>query len=63
MLVLPQKGALPRCVTLRSYVASETSSLFPQFPIADWVEQAINRAWTMGSLQALEELEASVMKQ
>ncbi|MBE9157938.1 Uma2 family endonuclease [Nodosilinea sp. LEGE 06152] len=42
------------------YVASDTSPLFPHFPIAGWVEQAVSRAWTVGSLQALEELEASV---
>lgn len=40
------------------YVQSETSPLFPQLPMVDWVEQAINQAWTVGSLQALEELEA-----
>jgi Uma2 family endonuclease len=44
------------------YVPSETSPLFPQFPIAEWVEQAVSRAWTVGSLQALEELEASARR-
>ncbi len=45
------------------YVQSETSPLFPGLPIAAWVEQAISRAWEAGSLQALEELEASLRKQ
>jgi Uma2 family endonuclease len=45
---------------LGDYVQSPTSSLFPELPIIEWVEQAIARAWVVGSLQALEELEAIV---
>lgn len=45
---------------VEGYAASDTSPLFPHLPIRAWVEQAINRAWTMGSLQALEDLEASI---
>jgi Uma2 family endonuclease len=39
------------------YIASETSAIFPTLPIIEWVQQAVNRAWMVGSLQALEELE------
>jgi Uma2 family endonuclease len=39
------------------YVASETSMIFPTLPIIQWVQQAVDRAWIVGSLQALEELE------
>jgi Uma2 family endonuclease len=42
------------------YRQSDTSPLFPQWPIADWVEQAVQRGWVVGSLQALEELEANL---
>lgn len=42
---------------LGEYVQSETSEIFPQLPIGEWVEQAIDRAWTVGSLIALEEVE------
>ena len=40
------------------YIQSPTSGIFPDLPIIEWVEQAIARAWVVGSLQALEELEA-----
>lgn len=39
------------------YVASGTSAIFPTLPIVEWVQQAVDRAWIVGSLQALEELE------
>jgi Uma2 family endonuclease len=39
------------------YVPSSTSQIFPQFPIMEWVNRAVERAWVVGSLQALEELE------
>ncbi len=39
------------------YVQSQTSEIFPELPIVEWVEQAIDRAWTVGSLAALEEVE------
>jgi Uma2 family endonuclease len=39
------------------YVLSERSGIFPQFPIGPWIDQAIERAWVVGSLQALEEVE------
>jgi Uma2 family endonuclease len=42
---------------LGEYVVCEASGLFPTMPIVDWVEGAIDRAWTVGSLQALEEIE------
>ncbi|NJL49108.1 MAG: Uma2 family endonuclease [Leptolyngbyaceae cyanobacterium SM2_5_2] len=42
------------------YRPVEASPLFPQMPIAVWIEQAISRAWAVGSLQALEEVEASL---
>jgi hypothetical protein len=40
------------------YVPSVTSGVFPQLPIVEWVDRAVDRAWTVGSLQALEEVEA-----
>jgi Uma2 family endonuclease len=39
------------------YVPSVTSGIFPQLPIVEWVDRAVDRAWTVGSLQALEEVE------
>ncbi len=39
------------------YVASAVSRQFPDLPMVEWVETAIQRAWIVGSLQALEELE------
>jgi Uma2 family endonuclease len=40
-----------------NYVQSEGSAIFPELPIIAWVETAVDRAWAVGSLQALEELE------
>jgi Uma2 family endonuclease len=42
------------------YVSSQTSGVFPQLPIVEWINQAIERSWTVGSLQALEEVEAAL---
>ncbi len=42
------------------YVESTTSATFPDLPISALVVGAISRAWQVGSLQALEELEATV---
>ena len=39
------------------YLQSDRSAIFPQLPIGEWVEQAIDRAWAVGSLAALEEVE------
>lgn len=39
------------------YVASTVSPQFPDLPIVEWVETAVQRAWIVGSLQALEEVE------
>jgi Uma2 family endonuclease len=43
-----------------NYVQSAQSLIFPQLPIVEWVDRAIDRAWTVGSLQALEEVEDSL---
>jgi Uma2 family endonuclease len=42
------------------YIPSESSGIFPQLPIVEWVNRAVDRAWTVGSLQALEEVEESL---
>ena len=39
------------------YLQSDRSAIFPQLPIGEWVKQAIDRAWAVGSLAALEEVE------
>jgi Uma2 family endonuclease len=39
------------------YVESDVSAVFPQLPIIEWVDRAVERSWTVGSLQALEEVE------
>ncbi|MBD2325749.1 Uma2 family endonuclease [Alkalinema sp. FACHB-956] len=43
-----------------NYIPSATSGLFPQLPLVEWVEQAIDRAWQVVSLQALDELQAKL---
>lgn len=43
-----------------NYIPSATSGIFPQLPLVEWVEQAIDRAWQVGSLQALDELQAKL---
>ncbi len=42
------------------YVQSSTRAIFPNLPMVAWVERSVQRAWEAGSLQALEELEASL---
>ena len=42
------------------YIQSNTSPTFPSTPLTEWIPQAIDRAWEVGSVQALEELEAKV---
>jgi Uma2 family endonuclease len=42
------------------YVQSVTSGVLPQLPIVEWIEQAIDRAWAVGSLPTLEEVEATL---
>jgi Uma2 family endonuclease len=39
------------------YVESDISAVFPQLPVIAWVNQAVEQAWTVGSLQALEGVE------
>jgi Uma2 family endonuclease len=40
------------------YTQSKSSSIFSNLPIVEWVEEAIIQAWTNGSLEALEGIEA-----
>ncbi|NJR38328.1 MAG: Uma2 family endonuclease [Leptolyngbyaceae cyanobacterium CSU_1_4] len=42
------------------YEVSETSPLFPNLAIAQIVPAVVERAWQVGNLQALEELEAQI---
>jgi Uma2 family endonuclease len=42
------------------YRQSQNSGIFPNLPLIDWVERAIVQAWAVGSLQALEEIEANL---
>ncbi|MGE5659308.1 MAG: Uma2 family endonuclease [Actinomycetota bacterium] len=44
------------------YLESETSLIFSEIAIGQIIPNAIDRAWQVGSLQALEELEAAVAK-
>jgi Uma2 family endonuclease len=39
------------------YIQAETSPTFPNLPLTELIPQAIDRAWEVGSVQALEELE------
>ncbi len=43
------------------YEVSQTSPLFPDLAIAQLVPAAVERAWQVGNLQALEELEAQIL--
>jgi len=43
------------------YAASDTSPLFPHLAIAQIVPTVVERAWQVGNLQALEELEAQLL--
>jgi Uma2 family endonuclease len=40
------------------YIQSQSSPIFPDLPIVQWVEEAIDQSWTIGSLEALESIEA-----
>jgi Uma2 family endonuclease len=40
------------------YIQSQSSPIFPDLPIVEWVEEAIDQSWTIGSLEALESIEA-----
>jgi Uma2 family endonuclease len=40
------------------YIQSQSSPIFPDLPIVEWIEEAIDQSWTIGSLEALEEIEA-----
>lgn len=42
------------------YIQSQFSTIFPNLPIAEWVELAIAQAWAEGSLQALEGIESKL---
>ncbi|WP_416676277.1 Uma2 family endonuclease [Egbenema bharatensis] len=39
----------------KHYIQSDTSPTFPDIPVTAWISQAIDRAWEVGSVQALEE--------
>ncbi len=42
------------------YIESESSPLFPQIPLTQIVPDAIERSWQVGSVVALEDLEAKI---
>lgn len=42
------------------YVESATSSIFPEIEIGEVIPNRVERAWKVGNLQALEELEATL---
>jgi Uma2 family endonuclease len=44
------------------YAISDNSPLFPGIPIAQIIPAVVDRAWQVGNLQALEELEAQLEK-
>ena len=44
----------------KKYIESETSPLFPEIPITKLIPQLVERNWQVGSLQALEEFEATL---
>jgi len=46
-----------------SYRLSETSRIFPDIPVKQWVVAAIAQSWRVGSVQALEEFEAKLASQ
>jgi hypothetical protein len=39
------------------YIQSQSSPIFPDLPIVEWIEEAIDQSWTIGSLEALKEIE------
>jgi len=46
----------------RQYVSSDTSPTFPNIPLTQMIPAIVERSWQVGSLQALEELEAAIAK-
>jgi Uma2 family endonuclease len=44
----------------RQYVKSDTSPTFPETPITQIIPTVVERAWQVGSVQALEEFEAAI---
>lgn len=44
----------------KKYIKSETSPTFPKIPITKLIPQLVERNWQVGSLQALEEFEATI---
>lgn len=44
----------------KKYTKSQTSPTFPQIPITELIPQLVERNWQVGSLQALEEFEATL---
>jgi Uma2 family endonuclease len=44
----------------KKYIKSETSPTFPGIPITQVIPQLVERSWQVGSLQALEEFEATL---
>ena len=46
----------------KKYVASDYSPLFPQIALTQIIPNAIERSWQVGSVSALEELEAIIKK-
>ncbi len=45
------------------YVESDTSPTFPQLPLTQVIPVTVERAWQVGSVQALEEFEAAISPQ
>jgi Uma2 family endonuclease len=45
--------------TQGQYIKSESSAIFPNIPLTKLIPATVERAWQVGSLQALEELESN----
>jgi Uma2 family endonuclease len=45
-----------------SYVTSEISPIFPNLPLTQMIPTGVERAWQVGSVQALEEFEATIAR-
>lgn len=43
-----------------SYVKSDTSPTFPNIPLTQIIPPTVERAWQVGSVQALEEFEGAI---
>jgi Uma2 family endonuclease len=43
-----------------SYVKSDTSPTFPNIPVTQIIPATVERAWQVGSVQALEEFEGAI---